>query len=91
MNLEFCINAEHLRKALTEIEAAEANGFDHCLGVFEITESGIMIDETLAHYSDLLEKAHPTRTDLDWGRYQGVSKMNTFKDGELIPIVHKNA
>lgn len=43
MNL--CIDAVQLRKALADIEAAEKNGFMHCLAVFRLSSTGRMIDQ----------------------------------------------
>jgi hypothetical protein len=84
--MEFCINGEQLRKALAEIEAAEKNGFMFCLAVFKITQAGYMLSDTRADYSDLCERAHPTNENFDWGRFQGVSRRNKFKNGKLVPI-----
>lgn len=81
--MEFCIDAEQLRKALAEIEAAEKNGFMHCLAVFYMSNAGRGIDQCRANYSDLLERAHPYDGNLNWGRYQRVSQRAKFVDGEL--------
>ena len=89
--MEFCITADELRKAIAEIEAAEKNGFVHCLGVFRFSQSGFMLSDNRAVYSDLLERAHPTNGAFDWGRFQSVSKRHTFRDGRLIPIESANA
>jgi len=86
MSMQFCVDAEQLRKALAAIEAAEKNGFMHCLAVMEMSSAGAMIDECRASYTDLLERAHPTNGHLNWGRFQRVSARNTFKDGKLHPI-----
>lgn len=86
MAMMLCMNSEQLRKALASIEAAEKNGFMHCLAVFEMASVGPMLDQCRADYSDLIEKAHPTDQSLDWGRYQGVSRNNRFVDGKLVPI-----
>lgn len=88
--MHVCINAEQLRKALADIEAAEANGFDHCLSVFVMTSAGRMIDECRAEYSDLLEKAHPTDGNLNWGRFQGVTRRHRFENGKLVPLENSN-
>lgn len=88
--MELCINAKQLRKALKEIEEAERNGFMYCLAVFKITSAGHMLDNCRATYNDLIEKAHPTDGNFDWGRFQGVSKDNKFKNGELVPINNKD-
>lgn len=84
--MDFCISAIELRKALADIERAEANGFNHCIPVFKITSAGAMIDSCRATYSDIIERAHPTDARFDWGRNQGVTRDNKFVDGELIPI-----
>ena len=77
------INAENLRKALKDIEAAEKNGFMYCEAVFDANyRNDTWIEAT---YSDMWEKAHPTDGSLNWGRNQDVTKRNTFKDGKLIP------
>ena len=84
--MEFCITAEQLRKALADIEGAEANGFMHCLAVFRITSAGYHLGDCRATYSDLSERAHPTDGNLSWGRFQAVTKRNKFIDGKLVPI-----
>lgn len=84
--MTFCISAEHLRAALKEIEAAEANGFAHCLAVFNLTSAGPCLDDCRAEYSDLSERAHPTDPKFNWGRFQRVSARYKFENGELIPI-----
>ena len=84
--MEFVINATELRAALQEIEAAEANGFMHCQAVLRLASAGRCLDECVAVYSDLYERAHPTDARLNWGRYQGVTKRNKFVDGELVRI-----
>ena len=83
--MEFCINASALRQALFDIEQAEKAGFQHCLAVFRMIMVGHLISSNQAGYSDLLERAHPTDGNLDWGRFQGVSKRNTFTNGKLVP------
>ena len=91
--MELCINAQQLRAALAEIEAAEKNGFMHCLAVFKMASAGPMISDCTANYSDLLERAHPTRGDMDWGRFRGVSRRNKFstKTGKLTPLRGANS
>lgn len=84
--MDLCITADQLRKALADIERAEKNGFMHCLAVFGMVSAGRMLDQNRAEYSDMIEKAHPTNGNLNWGRFQGVSRRNRFEDGELIPI-----
>jgi len=77
-------SAAELRKALAEIEVAEANGFEHCEAVFE----GTSLDMAFVNvaYSDLCEKAHPSDPALNWGRRQNVTKRNKFVDGKLVRI-----
>lgn len=84
--MHFCIDAEQLRKALTQIEAAEANGFNHCLAVFVMTGAGRDLDACRAEYSDLYEKAHPTDGKLNWGRFQNVTGRHRFEGGELVKL-----
>lgn len=86
MSVMFCIDAAQLRKALAEIEAAEKNGFMHCLAVFNLTQASPMLDQCRAEYSDLCEKAHPTNGSLNWGRFQNVTRRHRFVDGKLVPI-----
>jgi len=88
--MDFVITAEQLRVALKEIEAAEANGFHHCLAVFRMSTAGPMLDQNRAEYSDMIEKAHPTDGRLDWGRFQGVTRRHRFESGELVPISEAN-
>lgn len=89
--MSFCINAKELRAALAEIEAAERNGFKHCLAVFEMVSVGDYITQNLAGYSDLLERAHPTDGNLNWGRFQRISQRFRFKNGKLVAIKSKKA
>ena len=84
--MEFCIGADALRKALAEIEQAEANGFEHCLAVFRTTSVGRSLDECRAVFSDLSERAHPTDGNFNWGRFQAVTKRNKFVGGKLVPL-----
>ena len=79
-------NAEQLRKALKDIEKAEANGFMYCQAVFHLKSYGASIDKCIIEYDDICEKAHPTNGSLDWGRGQRVTEKNRFEDGKLIPI-----
>ena len=85
--MEFVINADQLRKALLDIERAEANGFMHCEAVFFLASAGPSLGQCVAVYSDLSEKAHPTNAALDWGRYPNVTRHNRCVDGELVRIV----
>lgn len=81
------INAEELRKALAEVKKAEGHGFMYCEAVFEPKAlDGLWIS---LKYSDLIEKAHPTDGNFDWGRFQGVTRRNRFKAGKLIPLKGK--
>ena len=84
--MDFCISGDQLRKALSDISTAEANGFHFCLGVFTLVSAGRMIDSNRAEYSDIIEKAHPTDGNFDWGRFQGVTRRNKFINGKLVPI-----
>lgn len=84
--MDFCIDAKQLRKALKDIKSAEKNGFKYCLAVFQMVSCRFMIDQNRAEYSDMIEKAHPTDAKLDWGRFQGVTQRNRFKNGKLVPI-----
>lgn len=84
--MEFCISARELRKALVEIEAAEKNGFMHCLSVFRLSGAGYMLHDCRAGYSDLLERASEHDGNLNWGRFQGVTKRHRFVDGKLEPL-----
>ena len=79
-------NAKELRKALKDIEKAEANGFMHCQAVFHLKTYGQSIDKCVIEYDDLYEKAHPTNGSLNWGRGQRVTERNTFEKGKLKPI-----
>lgn len=76
------INASELRKALEDIKLAEKNGFMFCEAVFK--PCGIDMAFTELDYSDMIEKAHPTNNKLNWGRFQGVSRKNKFKNGKLV-------
>ena len=84
--MELCITPDELRKALTDIEQAEANGFMHCLSVFRVSSAGRMLDQCRMEYDSLIEKAHPTDGNLNWGRFQSVTRRNKFKGGKLIPL-----
>ena len=80
----FTIEKEELLKALADIDEAEKNGFMFCTPCFEISEMGFSLSDYKAKYSDLIEKAHPTNGNFNWGRHQDVSKHNIFIDGELF-------
>lgn len=86
MSIQFCISPDQIRGALEEIEAAEKNGFHFCLAVFEIAQAGQMLDQCLARYSDLVERAHPTDPEYHYGRFQCVSRTHRFENGKLIPL-----
>lgn len=86
MSLTFCIDAEQLRRALADIETAERNGFHHCLAVFDLTSASRTLSDCRATYSDLMERAHPTNPEYNWGRFQGVTRKCRFEDGRLIPL-----
>jgi len=79
-------NAEQLRKALKEIEKAEANGFLHCEAVFNLVKYGNSISDCKIEFIDISEKAHPTDGSLNWGRGQNVSKNHKFINAKLKPI-----
>ena len=89
--MNICISPAELRKAIADVEAAEANGFHYCLCVFRLSRVGQMLDENLMDYSDLIEKAHPTDGRLNWGRFQGVSRRNEFVRGKLVPLTKEGA
>lgn len=84
--MELCIDANQLRAALASIEAAERNGFMHCLAVLKLSGAGEMLHENRVRYSDLIERAHPTDDRLNWGRFQRVSIRHRFHDGGLVPV-----
>ena len=79
----FKTNAKELRRALKEIKRAEKNGFMYCEAVFKPVATTNDTWVVLA-YSDLIEKAHPTDGNYSWGRYQGVTENNVFKNGKLV-------
>ena len=84
--MNMCIDSIQLKKALADIERAEKNGFKHCLAVMQMVSAGRMISDNILEYRDLLERAHPTDSRLDWGRFQLVTTKNRFVDGELVPL-----
>lgn len=77
---------DELRKALKEIERAEANGFYYCLAVFHLIEYGSKITDCKIEFDDLCEKAHPTDMKLNFGRGQKITERYKFVKGKLIPI-----
>lgn len=89
--MEFCIDATELRKALADIERAEANGFNYCLATFRLTSAGWSLSECRASFDDLIERAHPTDGNLCWGRCQGVTRNHRFVNGKLVPLMTKAA
>jgi hypothetical protein len=78
--------ADELRKALKEIESAEANGFNYCLAVFHLKEYGSKITDCKIEFDDLCEKAHPKDMKLNFGRGQRITERYKFVDNNLIPI-----
>lgn len=84
--MDFKIPMEEINKALAEIDIAEQNGFHFCEPVFEIEYCGDWLDKRKAKYKELIEKAHPTDPNLDWGRGQDVTKKCKFIEGKLVPI-----
>lgn len=82
--MSFKIVAKELRRALKDIETAEAHGFMFCEAIFDpCSINGAFVN---LEYSDLCERAHPTDGNLNWGRFQGVVRRNKFEDGKLVPI-----
>ena len=77
--------AMELREALKEIEEAERNGFMFCQAVFNLKRYGQSISECVIEYTGLIEKAHPTDGNFNWGVGQGVTKRYIFSNGALIP------
>lgn len=84
------IGADELRKALTDIEAAERNGFMHCLAVLE-TKGVFHCGNLELRYSDLWERAHVTDPSKDWGRFQGVSRWNKWDGKRLVKLEDSDA
>jgi hypothetical protein len=84
--MQVVINGEELRKALDSIEKAEKNGFQYCLAVLSLVNAGPSIEHCRVEYSDMIEKAHPTDDELDWGRFQSVTERFKFRNGKLVPI-----
>lgn len=77
------MRGDELRRALAEIEAAEAHGFLHCEAVLRVERADDAGNLHLA-YSDLWEKAHPTDGRLNWGRHQGVTRRHRFNGTTLV-------
>ena len=84
--MDFCITAVELRKALTDIEAAEKNGFKCCLAIFKMASVSPELDGCRAEYSDMIEQASWTDSRLKWGRLQRITERNKFKNGKLVKI-----
>ena len=70
------LSKKELLGALHDLDRAEKNGFLYCLGIFQIKGLNGVIG--FAEYSDLLEKAHPTDGQLNWGRGQDITKRFHF-------------
>lgn len=83
--IELTITGDELRRALSAVEAAEKQGFMHCLAVVHLISAGQGIHECSLSFSDIIERAHPTDGSKDWGRFQGISLKYKFKDGKLVP------
>ena len=83
--IELTITGDELRRALSAVEAAEKQGFMHCLAVVHLISAGQGIHECSLSFSDIIERAHPTDGWKDWGRFQGISLKYKFKDGKLVP------
>lgn len=82
--IEVCATAEELRKALDALEKAASRGFTHSLAVFELVKVGPMLDDAIIKFRpQLIDKAHPTKENLDWGR-QGASEYCRVVKGKLI-------
>jgi len=80
----YYVTAKELKKALKDIKKAEKNGFMYCEAVFK--PIGIDMAFTILEYSDIIEKAHPTNSKFNWGRFQGVSRIYKFKNNKLIKV-----
>lgn len=78
MTMQLTATAAELRKALADIEQAEANGFMHCEAVFYVASAGRCLDQCKLAYSDLSERGHPTDARYNWGRFQGVTRHNRW-------------
>ena len=84
--IRFIIKKEELLKALGKLEEAERNGFMYCIPEFKLVSAGETLDENAAEYNEMVEKAHPTDNNLNWGIGQCVTERYTFSDGKLIKI-----
>ena len=82
--MEFVIDGKQLRLALKDIKKAEKRGFMYCQAIFEFVQAGKMLDQNVAEYGELMEKAHPTNGNLDWGRGQDITKNCKFIKGRLV-------
>jgi hypothetical protein len=81
------ISGDELRKALVEVEKAEAAGFVASQAVFNLTmKNGVWGD---GEFTDVCEKAHPTNGALNWGRDNFMVRQGfTFRDGRLLMPPH---
>lgn len=77
------ISGNELRKALTEVEEAEAAGFLASEACFRlIPKNSLWADGT---FLDISEKAHPTDGRLNWGRDNFIVKRGgRFVDGKIV-------
>jgi hypothetical protein len=82
------ISGDELRKALAEVEKAEAAGFIASQAVFNLEmKNSVWGDGT---FSDVCEKAHPTNGALNWGRDNFLVKSGArFVDGKIVMPPHK--
>ena len=84
--MDFCIESKEIRKALAEIEAAEANG-----GISASLSLRLRMEVHCwliaeQEYVEFCETVHPTNPYFDWGVNQNVTKRFRFKDGRLEPL-----
>lgn len=82
------ISGDELRKALAEVEKAEAAGFIASQAVFKLeAKNAVWSDGT---FTDVCEKAHPTNPALNWGRDNFLVKGgSTFRNGKLLGPPHE--
>lgn len=73
-----------LKEAIKDMEVASNNGFKHCLAVFELINAGVMLDDNIAIYYDLIVKAHPTDSSKDFGAGWSIAYENIYKNGNII-------